>query len=115
MSANSNGLLLYFHRSRYGSLYIIYPREIIYKRWRMSANEYMSIKEMVGKLDEKQEEILKAIYDLNLKVSEEYLKKSDCASCKKENSGSHNAILGWILGAYVFIAGTIIAFIKAKG
>ena len=64
------------------------------------------------------DDLTEQITDLHLKMTEyvpqtqiDSIKKSidvKCAECKTSNAGDHRSLIGWIIGAYLFIMTTAV-------
>jgi hypothetical protein len=41
-------------------------------------------------------------------AAEKYVTKEECNKCKQESNDKHKGVIGWIIGAYLFMASTTI-------
>ena len=41
-------------------------------------------------------------------AAEKYATKEDCSKCKQEANDKHKGVIGWIIGAYLFMTSTAI-------
>lgn len=77
-------------------------------------SQLISLKDYIQKFEQSVKELTTTVNDIKLLMVSDYVKKTDCEQCQKDNQEAHNNLRNWIIGliiAIMGVGGSIIAAI----